>query len=70
MGLSNLSNDFRAVSASHDADAKLAREVFVQRIRKYLGSYIVKLNGDVDAIVFTGGIGEVRDCFIVVVAHP
>lgn len=70
LGLSNLSNDFRAVSASHDADAKLAREVFVQRIRKYLGSYIVKLNGDVDAIVFTGGIGEVRDCFIVVVAHP
>ncbi|GMH90881.1 hypothetical protein TL16_g11895 [Triparma laevis f. inornata] len=58
LGLSNLSNDFRVVSASHDADAKLAREVFVQRIRKYLGSYIVKLNGDVDAIVFTGGIGE------------
>lgn len=26
--------------------------------RKYLGSYFVKLGGDVDAIVFTGGIGE------------
>ncbi|GMI14647.1 hypothetical protein TrVE_jg5513 [Triparma verrucosa] len=58
LGLSNLSNDFRAVSSSDKPDAKLAREVFVQRIRKYLGSYIVELNGDVDAIVFTGGIGE------------
>ena len=29
-----------------------------QRVREYLGSYLVRLNGDVDALVFTGGIGE------------
>jgi len=58
LGLSGVSNDFRAVSNSTEPDAVLAREVFVERIRKYLGSYIVKLKGDVDGIVFTGGIGE------------
>ena len=30
----------------------------MQRVRKYLGSYLVRLNGQVDAVVFTGGIGE------------
>ena len=29
-----------------------------QRVREYLGSYLVRLNGEVDALVFTGGIGE------------
>ena len=36
----------------------LAKEVQVHRMRKYLGAYLVALHGDVDAIVFTGGIGE------------
>ncbi len=27
-------------------------------MREYLGSYLVRLNGEVDALVFTGGIGE------------
>jgi acetate kinase len=35
----------------------LALEVYVSSIRHYLGAYIVELGG-VDAIVFTGGIGE------------
>eukprot|EP00467_Chlorarachnion_reptans_P021750 CAMPEP_0114493762 /NCGR_PEP_ID=MMETSP0109-20121206/4279_1 /TAXON_ID=29199 /ORGANISM="Chlorarachnion reptans, Strain CCCM449" /LENGTH=1132 /DNA_ID=CAMNT_0001670729 /DNA_START=28 /DNA_END=3426 /DNA_ORIENTATION=- len=61
LGLSGISNDFRAVSeaaADGHQDAKLARDVFVQRVRKYLGAYLVKLGGEVDAVVFTGGIGE------------
>jgi acetate kinase len=40
-----------------DLDAALAFDVMVYRIRKYLGAYAVAL-GRVDAIAFTGGIGE------------
>lgn len=37
---------------------KLAFEVFVDRIVGFVGSYYVKLEGRVDALVFAGGIGE------------
>jgi acetate kinase len=40
-----------------DPRAKLAEEVFCYRITKYIGAYIAAMNG-VDAILFTGGIGE------------
>ncbi|CAE8725662.1 unnamed protein product [Polarella glacialis] len=36
----------------------LAKKVQVHRMRKYLGAYIVALGGKVDAVVFTGGLGE------------
>ena len=42
---------------SGDTKAKLAINMFVEKIRKYLASYIFKLK-KVDAIIFTGGIGE------------
>lgn len=42
--------------------AKIALEIFIYRIQKYIGAYIAALNG-VDAITFTGGIGE-NDPFI------
>jgi len=43
---------------AHDnADFKLALEIFVYRIKKYIGAYLAVLNRT-DAIVFTGGIGE------------
>jgi acetate kinase len=38
-------------------DAELAYEMYAYRIKKYIGSYAAALNG-VDAIVFTGGVGE------------
>lgn len=41
-----------------DKRCALAISVFVRRVRKYLGAYWFHLNGDVDAIVFSGGIGE------------
>jgi len=41
-----------------DPAARLARAVFVHRIRKYVGSYLLQLGGKTDALVFTGGIGE------------
>jgi len=53
-------NDMREIhrlAAAGDANAELAIGITVQRIRKYLGAYYVEL-GVVDAIVFTGGIGE------------
>ena len=37
---------------------KLAFDIFVDRILGYIGNYYVKLNGQVDAVVFAGGIGE------------
>jgi acetate kinase len=37
---------------------KLAFDIFVDRILGYVGSYYVSLHGEVDALVFAGGIGE------------
>lgn len=57
----------KKVSAEKKKLAKIALQVFVYRIKKYLGAYAVIL-GKVDAIVFTAGIGErnktVRDLIV------
>lgn len=53
-------NDMREVlrrSEEGDADARLAFEVYVHRLRKYIGAYYAVL-GRVDAIAFTAGVGE------------
>lgn len=53
--------DFRAVTKMwQDGDERgvLAFELFVDRILNYVGSYWLKLGGKVDALVFSGGIGE------------
>ncbi|MCP4650748.1 MAG: acetate kinase [PVC group bacterium] len=60
LGLSGISNDMRDLLQSAkkgDKRAKLAIDVFVYRIKKYIGSYLAVMNG-ADAIVFTAGIGE------------
>lgn len=60
IGISQLSNDFRELiqaRAKGNKLAGLAIEVFKYRILKYVGAYAMVL-GRVDAIVFTGGIGE------------
>ena len=41
-------------SAGH----KLAFDIVIDRMLGYIGSYFVKLEGQVDALVFSGGIGE------------
>lgn len=61
-GLKGLSgvNDFRALLTligEGDDDAKLAYDVYVHRLRKYIGAYTFALGGT-DLIVFTGGVGE------------
>jgi acetate kinase len=50
-------NDVRAILKSDEDSTKLATDIMVRRIQKYIGSYMALL-GRVDAIVFTGGIGE------------
>eukprot|EP00189_Rhodosorus_marinus_P007418 CAMPEP_0184752310 /NCGR_PEP_ID=MMETSP0315-20130426/43511_1 /TAXON_ID=101924 /ORGANISM="Rhodosorus marinus, Strain UTEX LB 2760" /LENGTH=405 /DNA_ID=CAMNT_0027231633 /DNA_START=1078 /DNA_END=2295 /DNA_ORIENTATION=+ len=41
-----------------DRGSELALRVFVGRVRKYLGAYMVNLNGRLDGVVFSAGIGE------------
>ena len=58
-GVSGISSDMRDIIAAKDtdADAKLAFEMYVDRIQKFIGQYLAVLNG-ADALVFTAGIGE------------
>ncbi|SEL84704.1 acetate/propionate family kinase [Nonomuraea pusilla] len=49
--------EVRALAAAGDADARLALAVYTRRVRAYVGAYYALL-GRVDAIVFTGGVGE------------
>lgn len=53
-------NDFRELLEQMDngsSDARLAYDVYVHRLRKYVGAYLAVL-GRVDAIAFTAGVGE------------
>lgn len=43
--------------AAGEADARLALEVYLLRIRRYVGAYLAELGG-ADAVVFGGGVGE------------
>lgn len=57
LGLSGISPDMRDVRESDSDRAKLARNIFINRIVRYVGSYIAEMGG-VDGIIFTAGIGE------------
>ena len=60
LGISGISSDMRDIeSAAKDGNyrAKLAIDVLCHRVLKYIGAYAIQL-GRVDAIIFTGGIGE------------
>ena len=60
LGVSGISSDLRdleTATAQGNERALLALEMLAYRVRKYVGSYIAVLGG-VDAVVFTGGIGE------------
>lgn len=56
-GVSGLSNDMRTLLASPAPEAREAVEMFVYRIGRELGSLAAALGG-LDALIFTGGIGE------------
>jgi acetate kinase len=57
LGVSGISSDMRTLLASSDPRARLAIDLYCYRIRRELGSLAAALGG-LDAIVFTGGIGE------------
>lgn len=60
LGISGLSSDFRDLedaTVEGNKRAQLALDMFVDRARAYIGSFLIKL-GRVDAIAFAGGIGE------------
>lgn len=60
LGISGISSDNRdigAAAAKGDKRAKLASEMLQYDIKKYIGSYAAVMNG-LDAVLFTGGIGE------------
>ena len=60
LGISGISSDMRTLLMSKEPRAKLAVDLFVYRIRRELGSLVAALGG-LDALVFTGGIGENSD---------
>lgn len=65
LGVSGVSSDARDIDAAIKAGnqrANLAREMFIYRVKKYIGAYAAAMNG-IDILVFTGGIGE-NDAFI------
>lgn len=57
LGVSGVSSDMRVLLESEDPHAREAAELFCYRITRELGSLAAALGG-VDAIIFTGGIGE------------
>ncbi len=57
LGVSGVSSDMRVLLASSEPRAALAVDLFVYRIARELGSLAAALEG-LDAVVFTGGIGE------------
>lgn len=63
LGISGISSDNRDITAAAlkgDKRAKLAGEMLRYEIKKYIGSYAAVMNG-LDAVLFTGGIGENSD---------
>ena len=58
LGVSGLSSDMRDLLANSEKEQiKLAIDIFINRIVKYVGSYYAELGG-LDVLVFAGGIGE------------
>ena len=57
LGVSGISSDMRVLLESDDRARKFAVDLFVYRIGRELGSLAAALGG-LDALVFTGGIGE------------
>ena len=61
LGLSGVSNDWRDVEAAitkGDKQAYLSHKILVNSIVDYIAKYYVELKGQIDALVFTAGLGE------------
>jgi acetate kinase len=53
--------DIHEAAEAGDKKAALAEDMEAYRLRKYIGSYFAALEGNVDALVFTAGVGEFSD---------
>jgi acetate kinase len=63
LGLSGVSSDMREVLAAADEGnhrALVALKAYCYRVRKYIGAYVAAMGG-IDAVLFTGGIGQGSD---------
>ncbi len=60
LGLTEVTSDCRYVEDNYSTkpDAKRAMDVFCHRLAKYIGAYAALMEGRLDAVIFTGGIGE------------
>ena len=60
LGLTEVTSDCRYVEDNYATkeDAKRAMDVYCHRLAKYIGAYTALMDGRLDAVVFTGGIGE------------
>ncbi|MBQ5595112.1 MAG: acetate kinase, partial [Alistipes sp.] len=59
-GLTGISSDMRDIDAAYDEGnerAIIARDMYSNRIKKFIGEYAAEMGG-VDLVVFTGGVGE------------
>ncbi|MGN1280765.1 MAG: acetate kinase [Succinivibrio sp.] len=59
--VSGVSSDFRPIVAGMNEGnerCRMALEMYAYRLAKFIASYYVPLNGHIDAIVFSGGVGE------------
>ena len=59
-GVSGISPDMRDIRKSDKERAKIARDIYINRIVRTIGGYIAELKG-ADAIIFTAGVGEHDD---------
>lgn len=59
-GLTQVTSDCRFVEDNYETkeEAKRAMDIYCYRLAKYIASYTAALDGRLDAVVFTGGIGE------------
>jgi acetate kinase len=60
LGISGVSSDFRDIEEAAEKGnerAQLALDVYIHKVKKYIGAYTALMNG-VDAVIFTAGLGE------------
>ncbi len=60
LGLTGVTSDCRYLEDNYTVkpDARRAMDIFCHRLAKYIGAYTTLMDGRLDALVFTGGIGE------------
>ncbi len=60
LGLTEVTSDCRYIEDNYHitVEAKRAMDVFCHRLAKYIGAYSALMAGRLDAVIFTGGIGE------------